>query len=191
MPISDLIFRVLDAALQLGLLVCAIFALFTWKNEIRGKERYRFAKELLDYIKEVAFIVHTRDGSLHQIYLNDIFDNREKFYSDQLRLIGKSHVHFSTNSFWGLLPEVQTRNDLFLPKTIRHMIDEIRPGSSKWVNDPDVYIQIRTPRVQDSKAEPSLERHQEFCQPYGFEDLTIEEYFKRWEKLIRALRRYT
>jgi hypothetical protein len=188
---GDLTFKIFDVVLQLGLLTCAIFALFTWKSEIRGKERYRFAKELLDYIKEIAFIVHHKDGSLHQIYLNDIFDNRESFYDVQLKLIGKSHVYFSTNSFWQLLPDVQTRNDLFLPKTIRDMIDEIKPGSSKWVDDPDVYIQIRTPKTRDPKAEPTLNKSQEFCQPYGFESLTIEEYFRRWEKLIKALRRYT
>jgi len=40
-----------------ALTVFAGMALFAWKREIRGKDKYNQAKELLGYIKELRFLI--------------------------------------------------------------------------------------------------------------------------------------
>src|SRR3989344_7712344 len=93
METYEFIFRVIETALQLVLVIFAGLALSVWKREVRGKDKYKLARELLTYIKELRFLIHSKNGSFHQIYLNDILVNRENFYNDQLILIGKDEPY--------------------------------------------------------------------------------------------------
>lgn len=191
----EIIFRVVEIILQIILVIFAGAALFTWKREIRGRDKYKLARGLLDYIKELRFLIHTKGGSLHQIVLNDILIDRNHFYNDRLSLIGKEKVYFH-QSIFGLFNHIDPRANVFVPKRIRTFLYEVYPESGKWVgtkNDPYTYIQVI------GAAEPNIENLEknkedfEDCiyEMFSKEGVTIKEYFMKWEKLLIELQKLT
>ena len=58
----EFIFRIIEIVIQLALLFVALFALSTWKREIRGHDRFHTAKSLLEYIKNLRFLIHAKSG---------------------------------------------------------------------------------------------------------------------------------
>lgn len=185
----EIVLRVTEVILQLILVVIAWKALSVWKTEIRGRDKYQLARNLLESIKGVRFLVHAR-GSFHQIYLNDILTNRNEFYKEQLSLIAKEKAYFD-HSYWKIFKHlnVNTRSDVFLPREIRNGLDELLPGFLKKVSENKAgytYIQIDAPlneKYEDVNDKDAL---------YSFGEhpsLTIEEYFLKWEELLKKLQK--
>ncbi|MBU3918645.1 hypothetical protein KKC63_01935 [Patescibacteria group bacterium] len=186
------IFRVIEITLQLALVIFAGLALSLWKRKIRGKDKYRLAKNLLEYIKELRFLIHSKNGSFYQIYLNDILVDKEKFYKDQLSLIGKEKIYFD-QSIWGLFNHLNIRSDIFLPKQIRLLLEELYPISGKRISankNQHTYLQlgsIETPSIKSIESgEDSMDGiyHMD-----NKKHLTIEEYFRKWERLTVELQK--
>ena len=137
----EIIFRITEILLQVALVILAGVALFTWKMEIRGRDRYKLARELLKYIKELRFFINSKNNSWYQIYLNDILTDKDKFYNDQLSLIGEEKVYFD-QSIFGLFSHINTRSDIFLPKQVRILLDELYPYSGKHVDSDKIHTHI-------------------------------------------------
>ncbi|MDO8676050.1 MAG: hypothetical protein Q7K16_00080 [Candidatus Azambacteria bacterium] len=184
--------RITEIILQLVVAIIAWKALSVWKSEIRGRDKYKLAKELLEYIKELRFLVHSKNGSFHQIYLNDILVGKENFYNDQLSSIGKEKVYFD-HSVWGLFSHVNTRSDVFLPNLIRSLLEELCPQSGKKISSDKgqyTYIQLSGVEVPQIHAIGNeKDSINDIYQMYSTELLTIEEYFKKWERLILELQK--
>ena len=106
---------IIGVILQAIVAVIAWKALSVWKSEIRGRDKYKLSKDLLEYIKKIRFLVHTDKGSLHQIYLNDILVNKKEFYKKQLSLIAKEKVYFDEN-YMNLFDHINIRSNIFLQK---------------------------------------------------------------------------
>ena len=184
---KEFIFRVIEIGLQMMLVVFAGMALFVWKREIRGKDNYKFANNLLVYIKEIGFLIYEKDGSFHQIYLNDILINRGRFYKEQLVHVGKEKIYFD-QSIWGLFNHINTRSDLLLPKRVKLILDDLYPISGKMIDvdkNNHIYVKLGGLRVPENK---------EVCQDGIYlmdskDNLTIEMYFKKWEKLLIELQK--
>lgn len=122
----EIIFKIIELSLQLIMIIIAWKALFVWKSEIRGRDRHKLAKELLEYIEKLRFLVYSENGSLHQIYLNDILVNRKKFYNNQITSISKEKIYFDYSIF-GLFSHLDIRSDMFLTSTIRSLMNELCP----------------------------------------------------------------
>lgn len=188
----EITLRIIEIILQLVVVIIAWKALSVWKSEIRGRDKYKLAKELLEYIKELRFLVHSKNESFHQIYLNDILVDKENFYNDQLFLIGKEKVYFD-HSIWGLFSHVNTRSDVFLTNPIRLLIEELCPRSGKKISsDKGQYTFIHLggveiPKMRDIGNEK--DSINDIYQMHSTEQLTIEEYFKKWERLVLELRK--
>lgn len=189
---TDTILKIIDLGLQLTLVIFAGFALFTWKKEMRGRDRYKLAKDLLGYIREIRFLIHTKSGSWHQIYINDIFADRENFYKDQLLMIKNEKIVFD-QSIWGLFNHINTRSDILLPKRVRLLLEDLCPQSGKRVGSKDQFTYIQLGGVEAPKVtslDDDKETHLDAVyQMHGTENWTLEEYFKRWEKLIVELQK--
>jgi len=108
---------IIGVILQAIVAVIAWKALSVWKSEIRGRDKYKLSKDLLEYIKKIRFLVHTDKGSLHQIYLNDILVNKKEFYKKQLSLIAKEKVYFDEN-YMNLFDHINIRSNIFLQKMV-------------------------------------------------------------------------
>lgn len=189
----NVILRIIEVGLQVFLVIFAGAALFTWKQEIRGRDQYKLAKSLLVYIKEIRFLIHSKNGSLYQIYLNDILEDRKKFYKEQLHGVGQEVTYFD-QSVWGLFSGTNIRSDIFLPQKIRRILNDIAPSSSKRIGTDKskyTYLQlfgIETPAIMNLKDEDISSSGIQTIN--GNEGMTIEEYFKKWEKLIIELRKF-
>lgn len=192
METYEFIFRIVEIALQLVLVIFAGLALSVWKREVRGKDKYKLARELLAYIKELRFLIHSKNGSLHQIYLNDILVNEEKFYSDQLSLIANEEIYFDY-SIWGLFNHLNVRADIFLSAQIRTLLEELYPSSGKKIGEDKseyTYIQlvgIESPQIRSIGDENNSTGG--IYQIHNKERLTIEQYFRKWESLIAELKK--
>lgn len=190
METYEFIFRIVEIALQLVLVIFAGLALSVWKREVHGKDKYKLARELLAYIKELRFLIHSKNGSLHQIYLNDILVNEEKFYSDQLSLVASEEIYFDY-SIWGLFNHLNVRADIFLPAQIRTLLEELYPSSGKKISDDKseyTYIQlagVEPPQIKSIGDENNSTGG--IYQIHNKERLTIEQYFRKWESLIAEL----
>ncbi|OHA88125.1 MAG: hypothetical protein A2653_03080 [Candidatus Zambryskibacteria bacterium RIFCSPHIGHO2_01_FULL_43_25] len=192
METYEFIFRVIETALQLVLVIFAGLALSVWKREVRGKDKYKLARELLTYIKELRFLIHSKNGSFHQIYLNDILVNRENFYNDQLILIGKDELYFDY-SIWGLFNHINVRADIFLPKQIRSLLEELYPSSGKRIGtDKNQYTYIQLAGIEPTQVK-SIEDEKDstngIYQIHNKKHLTIGGYFRKWESLIVELQK--
>lgn len=186
--------RIIELLLQFLLVIFAGLALLTWKNEIRGKDRYELAKSLLNKIKDFGFVIYSKDGSIHYIYLNDILINRKSFYEEQLYRIGEETAYFDI-SIWGVLRELNVRTDILLPKKIRILLDELLPQYSKRISEDmnsHTYIHItgaETPNfkvIGDDEGQTS-----DGIQIINSKTLSIKDYFKTWDKLIYELKKLT
>lgn len=188
----EFIFRIIEIVLQLVLVVFAGLALSVWKREVRGKDKYKLAKELLAYIKELRFLIYSKHGSLHQIFLNDILVDKDKFYSDQLSLIGKEEVYFD-QSIWDLFNHINVRADIFLPKQVRLILEELYPSSGKRIGtDKNQYIYIQLAGVEPTQVKKIGDENDSsdgIYQIHNHEHLTIERYFQKWESLIVELQK--
>ena len=186
---ADTVFKIIDIILQLTLVILAGMALSVWKKEIRGKDKYKFSKDLLTYIRELRFLVHSKNGSLHQIYINDILVDRQNFYADQLSMIGNVKVHFD-QSVWGLFSHINTRSDILLPKQVRLLLEKLCPRSGKRIGSKSQYTYIQVGGVQIPPM-TSLDDGEDLADAiyimHETENLTIKEYFEQWEKLIAEL----
>lgn len=187
---TETTFRIIEVALQIILVVFAGMALFAWKREIRGKDKYKLARALLDYAKDVRFLIYLKNGSLHQIYLNDILVNRDEFYNDRLFLIANEPVYFD-QSIWGLFNHVNTRSDVFLPANIRTALDELCPHWGKCIsNDKREHSYIQLQGVDASKTIESEKGFEDgIYEMFPDKTPTIKEYFELWENLVLALRK--
>lgn len=183
--------RVIDTILQFALVIFAGLALSVWKKEIRGKDKYKLAKDLLIYIRELRFLVHSRNGSHHQIYLNDILVDRGNFFKDQLLMIKDEMVYFD-QSIWSLFSHINTRSDILLPKRVRRLLEDLCPRSGNSVGSKNQYTYIHIGGVGES---PMINLDSDEDSPdsifhiHGAGDQTIREYFEQWEKLIVELQK--
>jgi len=188
----EIVLRVIEIMLQLVVVIIAWKALSVWKSEISGRSKYKLAKDLLVYVKELRFLVYSKNGSWHQIYLNDILVDKENFYNDQLSLIGKENVYFD-QSVWGLFSHINTRSDVFLPNKIRLLLEELCPQSGKKISSDKsqyTYIQLSGVEIPSMhNIENEKDSTDGIYQMYSTEHLTIEEYFKKWEGLITELQK--
>ena len=189
----EIIFRIIEIILQVILVILAGMALFTWKMEIRGRDRYRLARELLAYIKDLRFFINSKNNSWHQIYLNDILVDKNKFYNNQLSSIGKEEVYFD-QSIFGLFSHINPRSDVFLPKRIRILLDELYPHSGKRIADMNknlyTYIQlggVKKPNI--IKIDGDKDPKDGIYKMFETKGLTIKDYFMKWEKLIIELQK--
>lgn len=191
----ELIFRIIEIVFQLILVIFAGIALFAWKREIRGRDKYRLAQALLEYIKEVRFIIYSKNGSLCQIYLNDILVDKNNFYNNQLSLIEKDKVYFD-QSVWGLFSHINTRSNIFLPKQIRILLDELYPYSGKHIgSDKNLYTYIHlsgviTPQIKNLEKNKDQDPEDGIYEIYETKNLTIKDYFTKWEKLLIELQKF-
>ena len=184
---KEFIFRIIEIGLQIMLVIFAGMALFVWKREIRGKDKYKLAKDLLTYIKEIRFLIYEKSGSFHQIYLNDILVNKGKFYKEQLTSVGKEKIYFD-QSIWRLFNHICIRSDLSLPKRVRLILNDLCPISGKIIDidkNKHTYVKLGGFGASENK---------EVCSSGIYlmnnkEDLTIEMYFKKWEKLLIELQK--
>jgi hypothetical protein len=181
----DFFLRIIEISVQVIMVGVAWKALSVWKAEICGRDRYRFSKDLLDYIKKIRFLVYKKD-SLHQIYLNDILVNRSDFYSGQLILIAKEKVCFD-RSIMCLFEQINIRSDIFLPKKIRLILEKLAIVClTKFKDDKTEYTYIQ---VGDVDSDKTKELDDVLYISKSIENMTIEEYFKNWEKLIMELKK--
>ncbi len=193
---TDIILKITDIVLQLVMVIIAGFALFSWKKETRGKERYNFAKDLLKYTQTIRFLIHSKGKSWHQIYINDIIANRENFYTEQLSMIRHEKVIFD-QSVWGLFNHINTRSDIFLPKQIRLILDDLCPRAGERVAEKVdekkqfTYIELGGIEKPDTfHVDSNQDDTNVLYQMHGIKEMTLEEYFRKWEKLVVELQKY-
>ena len=189
----EITIRIVEALLQLILVIFAGLALVTWKKELSGKDKYNMAKDLLGYVRNIRFLVHSKNSSYHQIYLNDIFVDKENFYNDQLALISQEKVLFD-RSIWGLFKHINIRSDLLLPKQISKTLEELSPSSGKRIgSDKNAYTFIQLGGIESPTFVNDEEKDfsDEIYQIHSTENLTIGQYFEKWEKLVNELKKLT
>lgn len=184
----ELILRVVETLIQCAILVVAVVALSTWKREMRGRDTFHSAKGLLEYVQGLRFLIYSKTGSLHQIYLNDIVRDRESFYREQLSFVGDEKVLFD-ETVWGVFNHLNIRSDFFIGKEIRDILMDLFPASGKIVQeakDTVTYIHV------DGFARPlETDVTQGIYEIHTRNSLTIKEYFERWERLIAKLQKLT
>ena len=189
----EITIRIVEVLLQLILVIFAGLALVTWKKELSGKDKYNVAKDLLGYIRNIRFLVHSKNSSYHQIYLNDIFVDKKKFYNDQLALISQEKVLFD-KSIWGLFKHINIRSDLLLPKQISKTLEELSPSFGKRISsDKNAYTFIQLCGIESPAFvnEEEKDFSDEIYQIHSTENLTIGQYFEKWEKLVNELKKLT
>lgn len=187
----EILFKVIEILLQIVLVIFAWLALSAWKKELRGKDNYKLAKELLEYIKGLRFLVHGNTGSFHQIYINDILINKEEFYNDQLSLIKKDIACFDQSVF-GLFSHINVRGDIFLPKNVKSILEDLYPGSGKPISlnkKEKTYIQLFGVKQVEITGIDECSGSMDGIYLINNTQITIEEYFKKWEKLITELQK--
>jgi len=187
----EIFFKIIEILLQIVLVIFAWLALSAWKKELRGKDNYKLAKELLEYIKGIRFLVHGDTGSFHQVYLNDILINKEEFYNNQLSLIGKDVAYFDQSVF-GLFSHINVRGDIFLPKNVKSILEELYPGSGKQISKnkkEQTYIQLFGIKQAEITGIDEINNSTEDIYLINDAQITIEGYFKKWEKLIIELQK--
>lgn len=184
----ELTSKIIEILLQLILVIFAGLALSAWKKEIRGKEKYKLAKDLLEYLKDIRFIIHSKEGAFYQIYLNDILADKKRFYKDQIIFIGGEKLYFD-ESIFGLFHHLNIRSDVFLPRRLNSILQELYPSSGKRISSNlNEYTYIRLDGIEVSKAVNFGENNDKGIYLISSKkDLTIEEYFKKWQKLIMEL----
>ncbi len=186
------LFKVVEIILQIILVIFAGMALSVWKKEIQGKDRYNQVRALLEYIEKLNFTVSSKTGSKHFICINDIFTNRSGFYSDQMLRIGKDKVFFDESVF-GLFHHINIRSNFFLTKEIRDMLSELvsisaeKLGIDKRVATFISISGVKIPKILSLGG--SFEENGAVYVVYGMESLTIEAYFRKWERLVRELKK--
>lgn len=176
--------EIIDIAIQLSLLFIAWKALWVWRSEIRGRDKYNQVKSLLVYIQDINFIV-TAPSSIHQICINDILVNRSEFYNIQLNLITDNKIYLDRSVF-GLFNHINTRADVFLPTRLRELLDVVRPGflrKSQQHKNNCTYISFQGVDLSNVKE---IESDQLF---EWKENLNIKTYFERWEQLVTELQK--
>lgn len=191
MSTYELIFKIIELLLQIALVIFAWIALSAWKKELRGRDRYKLGKELLEYVKGIRFLVHQNSGSVYQIYINDILIDKDKFYKDQLSLIKKEKVFFDQSVF-GLFSHVNVRGDIFLPKNIKSILEELYPISGERVffnKKEKTYIQLFGVKQVDIDNIDGNNDSMDGIYLVNNIHSTIEEYFKKWEKLVVELQK--
>jgi hypothetical protein len=187
----ELILSTFSIILQLILVLIAWKALSAWKSELRGKEEHKLAKELLKYIKKLRFSIKTNSGSTYYVYLNDILIDGDNFYNNQIFLIKNEKVYFD-ESVWGLFSHMNIRSDVFLPENIRIILNDLQPSCMKNINHDKnqyTYIQIEGVKhlpvtVLDNEENNTINGIYDM---YKEKNLCIEEYFKKWESLMKEL----
>ena len=187
----EIFFKIIEILSQIVLIVFAWLALSAWKKELRGRDRYKLGKELLEYIKGLRFLVHQSSGSVYQIYLNDILIDKDKFYKDQLSLIKKDEVFFDQSVF-GLFSHINVRGDIFLPKHIKLILEELYPGSGQQASmnkKEKTYIQLFGVKQAEIANVGGGDNSMDGVYLINNNHITIEEYFKKWEKLITELQK--
>lgn len=189
----DSIILITGTVAQVVLAITAIVALTSWKIEARGKDRIKFAKNLLEYIENIRFLIyHPREGGVTQVYLNDLLENRKRFYTEHIPLIKNKKVFFDENA-WELFRNMNTRSNIFIPEKIRKVLDPLVPKSGKIVDtksvDLDLYY-ISVGGIKNTKHPPFFSgKNVSVYDMYEKEGLTFEEYFNKWEQLIVQIKK--
>ena len=187
----DIFLKIIDTIAQLILVVFAGLALSVWKREVRGKDKYRLARDLIEYMRQLRFLIHSKNKSYHQIYLNDILVDRNNFYRDQLSLIKNERVYFD-QSIFDLFKHINTRSDMLLPKQIRSLVEELHPTSFKSIGldrKQYTFIQLQGLPTIEVHDDQNPGDHDHIYQIIGMERVTIQEYFEKWEKLVIELQK--
>lgn len=190
----ELILRIFEVLLQFILVILAWMALSVWKREIRGQEKYKLAKDLLSYIQELRFLIFYKRSGFCQIYLNDILVDRDRFYKDQLLGIKEDKVYFD-QSIFGLFNHVDARSNIFLPKKIRLILAELKPSYGEPIKiskQEHSYISLPDIKLKSSVDSEGQQQAVDSClYLINNQNLTVQEYFKKWELLIRELKKIT
>jgi hypothetical protein len=190
----ELILRIFEVLLQFILVILAWMALSVWKREIRGQEKYKLAKDLLSYIQELRFLIFYKRSGFCQIYLNDILVDRDKFYKDQLLGIKEDKVYFD-QSIFGLFNHVDARSNIFLPKKIRSILAELKASYGEPIKiskQEHSYISLPDIKLKSSVDSEGQQQAVDSClYLINNQNLTVQEYFKKWELLIRELKKIT
>jgi len=189
----EIVLKVIEIILQFAVIFIAWKALSVWKSEIRGKDNYELGKELLKYVEEIGFLVSSNNGSWHQIFLNDILIEKENFYNKQISLIKNEKILFD-DSIWSLFSHINSRNNIFLPQNIRILLDELTPKLGKKIGEhKNQFTYIKIIGVKDTLVcfdeKDRLITKDYVYQMNSIENLTIEEYFRKWEKLVKELQK--
>ena len=107
-------------------------------------------------------------------------------------MIGEEKVYFD-QSIFGLFSHINTRSDIFLPKQVRILLDELYPYSGKHVDsDKNSYTYIQISGVKEIKIkyfDDSKNSENSIYEIFETKGLTIKEYFIKWEKLIIELQK--
>ena len=189
----DTILKIINTVFQLILVIFAGLALLSWKKEVRGKDKYNMAKDLLNYIERIRFLVYEKNGSFHQIYIQDIFIDRKRFYEKQLSMIKTEEVMFDQSVF-SLFKHIAMRSNLFLPKSLRLILENLYPLMGKDVGTKDQFTYIKMDGIEvvdignlDNDKEKNYQNI--VYEIHNTKNWTIEEYFKCWEKLVIELQK--
>lgn len=180
------ILRIIEIILQIIVVLIAWKALSVWKSEMRGQDKYKLARDLLEYIKNLRFVVYGKNGSLHQIYLNDILLKTKGFYSNHLRLTANEKTYFDSSIFH-LFEHIDVRSDIFIPKQIRSNLEELSFITAELIDrDKSKHTYIHLDSIKFKKNDNLNDGIYVLSQ---FRNIKIGEYFKKWEKLAIELRK--
>ena len=122
-----------------------------------------------------------------------IYLSIKKFYNDQLALISQEKVLFD-KSIWGLFKHINIRSDLLLPKQISKTLEELSPSFGKRISsDKNAYTFIQLCGIESPAFvnEEEKDFSDEIYQIHSTENLTIGQYFEKWEKLVNELKKLT
>lgn len=189
----ETVLRTIETASAFAVAIIAWRALYVWKREVRGRDKYQLAKNLLEKLKEVRFIIHT-PKSVHQIYLNDLLVRDSKMiYEEWWNLFANEQV-LVDGSYWHVSHylDIRTRSEILLPKKIRDGIDDVLPGLLKNAEKSgveSVYMQIFAPANEKPQAVVGEANKDTLYKLDGYRTLTFKEYFSRWEKLLKELQK--
>jgi hypothetical protein len=190
------ILKILEVVSEIIIAMTACVALNSWKKKINEEDKYRMAKDLLKKIKGIEFIVKKPNlTEFHFIYLNDILVDKNKFYNDQLSLISDKRVFIDINSANNLLDyiNINTRSDFFVPKKIRECLNDLYLSFCTETfkkEEVDRYITIKIPKNKYQNNNNKVnDEIKDLCCFLNNKELTIKEYFLKWEKLLNELQK--
>ena len=105
-------------------------------------------------------------------------------------MIKNEKVYFNQSIFY-LFNHINTRSDIFLPKQIKLFLEELHPKALRHISlDKSQYTFIELQGLPTTEIADDQNPGSYICQIIGMEELTIQEYFEKWEKLIIELQKF-
>jgi hypothetical protein len=186
----EIIIAITGLILNLIIICISVRALSIWKTEIKGRDKYKLSKSLLEYLQDISFLIYDKD-SIHKIYLNDILDDRKMFFKEHLKYVGDKKIYFGESVFY-LFDHLKLRSDIFITQELRKSLEKINPNMFKFVNidkEKSTYIEIigiDTKKL--SKVTFVDDKYKDGIYTSAiYDNLTIKDYFSLWEKVIKEL----